>query len=62
MPAKVTADYSQFPESIQEVMPHVEGEVMELRNLWSLFHYLFMEGQEISRFGPMVYKNKNQST
>jgi hypothetical protein len=37
MPAKVTADYSQFPESIQEVMPHVEGEVMELRNLWSLF-------------------------
>jgi hypothetical protein len=37
MPAKVTADYSQFPESIQEVMPYVEGEVMELRNLWSLF-------------------------
>ena len=36
MPAKVTADYSQFPESIREVMPYVEGEVMELRNLWSL--------------------------
>jgi hypothetical protein len=38
MPTKVTADYSQYPASIRDVMPYIEGEVVELRNYWQTQH------------------------
>lgn len=46
MPAKMTADYSAFPDSIREAMPYVEGEVVELRHLWGLFHHLFVDDKK----------------
>jgi len=59
MPAKVTADYSQFPESIRTVMPYLEGEVMQLRTLWGLFENLFVGNQARQqhfreRLGPLL--------
>ncbi len=59
MPAKVTDDYSAFPKSIQEVIPYVEGEVYELRNLWGVHNYLFIEDRKrcvlfSEAFGPLL--------
>jgi len=59
MPAKVTADYSKFPEPIRDVMPYVEGEVHELRNCWQIYHCLFMQDEQMTkfygeRFGPIL--------
>jgi AbiU2 len=64
MLAKVNADYSQFPNSIRDIMPFVEGELSELRNYWQVYHYFFMdnEGRTIffaERFGPLfgIFQN-----
>jgi hypothetical protein len=59
MPAKVNADYSQYPASIRDVMPYVEGEVTELRNYWQIYHFLFMDKEQktnffAERFGPLL--------
>jgi hypothetical protein len=59
MPAKVTSDYSKFPAVIREVMPYVEGEVTELRNCWVIYHSLFMQDEQMTkfygeRFGPLL--------
>jgi hypothetical protein len=59
MPAKVNADYSQYPVSIRDVMPYVEGEVTELRNYWQIYHFLFMDKEQktiflAERFGPLL--------
>jgi hypothetical protein len=59
MPAKVNADYSQFPISIRDVMPYIEGEVAELRNYWQIYHFLFMDKEQktnffAERFGPLL--------
>jgi hypothetical protein len=59
MPAKVNADYSQFPISIRDVMPYVDGEVTELRNYWQIYHFLFMDKEQKTnffgeRFGPLL--------
>jgi hypothetical protein len=59
MPAKVNSDYSQFPISIRDVMPYVDGEVTELRNYWQIYHFLFMDKEQKTnffgeRFGPLL--------
>ena len=59
MLAKVNADYSQYPISIRDVMPYVEGELSELRNYWQTYHYLFMDNEGrtkllAERFGPLL--------
>jgi len=58
-PAKVTGDYSQYPASIRDVIPYVEGEVIGLRNCWQVYHALFMDDERKTaffgeRFGPML--------
>ena len=64
MPAKVTADYSQYPLPIRDVMPYVEGEVTELRNCWQVYHFFFMDSEQktkffAERFGPLLAELQN---
>ena len=58
-PVKVTGDYSQYPASIRDVIPYVEGEVIGLRKCWQVYHALFMDDERKTaffgeRFGPML--------
>lgn len=57
--AKVNADYTSFPADIQGAMPIIEGELHELRMYWEVYHFLFMDKEEKTRFvgeqyGPML--------
>jgi hypothetical protein len=59
MPAKVIGDYSQYPASIRDALPHIEGAVCELRNCWQMYHILFMDNEQKTnffgeRFGPLL--------
>jgi len=48
MPATLSGDYSKYPQPIQNILPHIAGEILELRSIWAIYSRLFMERQEFT--------------
>ncbi len=44
--AKVTGDYSKYPEVIRDIVPFIYGELCEFRSNWEVYKELFMSYED----------------